>query len=165
MKVGIVSDSHGRSKRLHRAMEIFVERGVAAVVHCGDICDVGDVEILGSARPEAYLVRGNMDRRLTDLPAACEQWGVHFHDEAVEVPIGEGDYLIGIHGHLPRLLDGLMGEPQFPYICCGHTHETFDERDGVTRVINPGAIYHARPATIAVLDTDTDELEFIELET
>jgi len=134
MKVGLLSDSHGKSKRLRAAMAVLADRGVDAIVHCGDICDIRDVEILASAKPEAYLVRGNMDRHLEDLPAVAEHWGVHFHDEAIEVPIGEGEFLVAVHGHRERLFQALLGDPMFPYVCCGHTHETRDEREGITRI-------------------------------
>jgi len=163
MKVGIVSDSHGKSSRLREAMQVFIDREVDVIVHCGDIADIRDVEILGSAKPQAYLVRGNMDKHLDGLAEAAEYWGVQFHDEAVEVPLGEGEFLVAVHGHLPRLLASLIGDPLFPYICCGHTHETCDQREGITRIINPGAVYRADPPTVAILDVENDTLEFIEL--
>ena len=38
-----------------------------------------------------------------------------------------------------------------------------DSKIGKTRIINPGALYNARPYTIAVLDVKNDKLEFIEI--
>jgi hypothetical protein len=164
MVIGIVSDSHGKSKRLQTAVEIFARRNVDAVVHCGDIASAGDVEILASIGCATYLVLGNMDRRIEGLIDAAKHWSVHFHAEAVEVPLGEGEFLVATHGNDPSLLQDLMDDPQFPYVCHGHSHATCDERIGITRVINPGALHHIHPRTVAILDTDADKVEFIEVE-
>ncbi len=164
MVIGIVSDSHGKSKRLKAAVEIFARRNVDAVVHCGDIASAGDVEILASIGCAAYLVLGNMDRRIEGLVEAAKRWAVHFHAEAVEVPLGEGEFLVATHGSDSPMLRDLMDDPQFPYVCHGHSHATRDERIGITRVINPGALHHIHPRTIAILDTDSDKVEFIEVE-
>lgn len=148
-------------------MQIFIAAGADAVVHCGDICSVDDVELLSmgpSGRPQPYLVAGNMDRDRAALRAATEQWNVRYHDEVIEVPIGEGEYLAALHGDNGTLMAELMADSQFPYICHGHTHQTRDERVGMTRVINPGAIFRARPLTVAILDTETDELTYLEVE-
>ena len=164
MIVGLVSDSHGKSKRLQAAMEIFARRNVDAVVHCGDIASAGDVEILASIGCATYLVLGNMDRRIAGLVKAAERWSVHFHPDAVEVPLGEGEFLVATHGSDSPMLRDLMNDPQFPYVCHGHSHATRDERIGITRVINPGALHHVHPRTVAILDTESDKLEFIEVE-
>lgn len=148
-------------------MEIFIAAGADVVVHCGDICSADDVELLSmgpSGRPQPYLVAGNMDRDRAALRAAAERWNVRYHDEVIEVPLGDGEYLVAVHGHIPSLLGDLIGDEQFPYVCHGHTHETRDERVGMARVINPGAIFRARPLTVAILDTETDELAYLEVE-
>lgn len=163
MKIGLVSDSHGKTKLLKAAMEIFAERSVEALVHCGDICSAGHVEILASVGCRTYLVQGNMDRRIDNLTEITQQLNIYFHPHAVEVALPEGDYLVATHGNDPHLLKGLIGDPQFPYVCHGHTHEQRDERIGVSRVINPGALHHVYPPTIAILETETDNLEFIEV--
>jgi predicted phosphodiesterase len=43
----------------------------------------------------------------------------------------------------------------------GHTHEIRDERVGLTRVINPGALHRAARYTAAVLEPASDRLEII----
>ena len=48
----------------------------------------------------------------------------------------------------------------------GHTHVRRDERIGVgggktVRVINPGALQRAREKSVAVLDTERDEVRFV----
>ena len=65
-----------------------------------------------------------------------------------------------------HLLAELGAGGQFAYVCHGHTHKRTDERNGRVRVICPGALAHPRKprrAGLAVLDTDADELTFIDL--
>jgi len=167
MKIGLVSDSHGKNKRLRRALAMLMERRVEAVVHCGDICKGKSVETLGAADVETYLVAGNMDRNVEALARAAERCGVRFCPICVEVPIGDGEHLIATHGDNQRLLDELAAGGQFRYICHGHTHRRRDERFGAVRVICPGSLYRPKAPPCrggAVLETDSDTLQFIDLE-
>ena len=162
MKIGIVSDSHGKAKRLAAALKTLADRQVEAIVHCGDVGSIQCVELLAATGVPAYLVPGNMDRHVERLQAAAESGGVHFAWEVVTVPIGQGRQLAVTHGNDEGVLQELIREQQFPYICRGHTHSASNERIGNVRVINPGALHHAqRPhtPTVAVLDTQADTVE------
>ena len=163
MKIGIVSDSHGKADRLGRAVETLIARGAEAVVHCGDIGGEECIDVLGGAGVAAYAVAGNMDRRLDALAARARQTGVHFSLDTVLVDLGDGSHLAATHGNDAAALRQLLADGRLRYLCHGHTHTPRDERSGSVRVINPGALYHARPLTVALLDTDTDTLEHIEL--
>lgn len=166
MRIGIVSDSHGKVRRLRKALEALGERNVDAVVHCGDLGSADCVELLGQFGAQTYAVTGNMDRRLAPLQDAARRCGVKLASEVIEVPLGGGEYLVAAHGHDERTLGGLIADEQFPYVCCGHSHRFRDERHGKVRVINPGALVHPRSPrhpTAVVLDTETDTLERIDL--
>ena len=165
MKIGIISDSHGKAERMAAALEVFSDRGVDAIVHCGDAGSVECIEMLGVAGAPACAVSGNMDRRRKRaMAAAAERCGVAFSTSFVEVPLGGGQFLVATHGHDAALLDELIAGEQFPYVCHGHTHRVRDERIGKVRVINPGALAHPRDPrypTVAILDTETDTLEHV----
>ena len=166
MRIGIVSDSHGKTRRLRAALRLLAERDVDAVVHCGDVVSVECVEALGAFGRPAYVVLGNMDRRGQRLHDAAERAGVNFAWEVIEVPLGRRQYLVATHGDDPSVLAGLVAGEQFPYVCHGHTHRVRNERLGAVRVINPGALCHPRghhPATVAVLDTEADSVETVEV--
>jgi putative phosphoesterase len=166
MKIGIVSDSHGKVKPLKAALDLLVDRGVETIVHCGDVGSVECVESLGATGVPTYLVPGNMDRNVEKLQAAADRCHVNFAGEVALVPIGAGRYLGATHGNDAAVLHELIAQKQFPYVCHGHTHRAGDERIGNVRVINPGALRHARNPrrpTAAVLDTDTDTLEYIKV--
>ncbi len=164
MKIGIVSDSHGRAKCLRAAMDVLVASGVEAIVHCGDIGSVECVKVLASAGIDAYAVAGNMDRHVSRLQTVANASGLNFSWEVVEVPIGEGKHLVATHGHDRNVLAGLITGGQFPYVCHGHTHKARDERIGNVRVINPGALHHTRRHTVAIIDTHIDTVEYITTE-
>ena len=166
MKIGIVSDSHGRGDRLQSAMEAFASRGVQAVVHCGDIGSTQCVEALSSIDAATYAVAGNVDAHVKQLGSAAATSGVTFAWEVVEVPLGDGQHLVATHGCDQEVLEELIRGEQFPYVCHGHTHRVRDERIGPVRVINPGALRSPKAPkhpSAAILDTDGDPLEFIAL--
>ena len=165
MKVGIVSDSHGKTKRLGRALELLKQHGPEVIVHCGDILSEVCVEQLGSCGSAAYLVAGNMDRscirRIQKSSARC---GVHFERGFVSVPIGENQHLAATHGHSESLLEELVHDERFRYVCHGHTHQRRDETCNRTRLLNPGALYQpkgTKDRTVLLLDTETDVVEEI----
>jgi hypothetical protein len=161
MRIGIVSDTHGEAGRLRKAMAVFELRGVQAIVHCGDVGSGRCLRLLAEAPCSVYVVAGNMDRHVDELAALAQQHGVQFSWEVVEVPLGDGRTLVATHGHDERILGELVRDRQFPYVCHGHTHRRRDERIEGVRVINPGALRHARIHTVAVLDTDADTVEHV----
>ena len=164
MKVGILSDSHGKTPRLRKALMLLKSRGVQAVVHCGDLGGVRDLEELATAGVPVYVVLGNMDRHLQELVEAAQQLGVTLAPEVLEAPLDDGRVLLATHGHDESLLRELISEGRFPYLCHGHTPRRRDERIGPVRVINPGALYRGHPPSLAVLDTSSDQLEFVDLD-
>jgi len=161
MKIGILSDSHGKNDRLASALKLLVGGGAEVLVHCGDIGSAWSVELLGQAGPPAYLVMGNIDRHADDLQTSAQRCGVHLGWEVVEVPIGPDRYLLATHGHDEQLLDELITGQQFPFICHGHTHHARNQQIGKIRVINPGALHNTRRCSVALLDTAAGEVEFI----
>jgi len=163
MKIGIVSDSHGKADRLRRALHLLRERGAEVLVHCGDVGSADCVAALAETRLPAYAVAGNMDRHVRRLGDEAVRCGVHFSDDAAVVDIGGGRLLGVVHGNDEAALSRLLADERVVYLCRGHTHRRSDDRAGGTRIINPGALHHARPATVALLDTESDTLESIEV--
>ncbi|MCP4378371.1 MAG: YfcE family phosphodiesterase [bacterium] len=166
MLIGLLSDSHADTSRLENAVAILARQGAEAVVHCGDIEAVEHVEILAQSGVPAYLVAGNMDRHPAKLSKLAEDCGVNFAPDFLEVPLGDDQYLIALHGHNEQLLMELVQGGQFPYICHGHTHRTADNSYGPVRVICPGALSNPRSPkfpTVVILDTNANTLRFLEV--
>ena len=167
MKIGIVSDSHGKSERLNAAIIAMKRSQVEAIVHCGDISDPDDIDRLAETGVAVYVVAGNMDHRVSRLREVAEKRGVHFSSEVLEVPLGDGCHLVATHGHDQRVLGELIADQQFGYVCHGHTHCRRDERIDKTRVINPGALCHPKRPPVpsaAILDTGSDTLDWLEID-
>ena len=166
MLIGLLSDSHANTSRLEKAVSLLIRQGAEALVHCGDICAADQVAILADRGAPAYLVAGNMDRRPAELAKKAHACGVNFAADFLEAPLGDGRYLIALHGHNDQLLREFVVGGQFPYICHGHTHRAADKTYGPVRVICPGALVHPRSPkhpTAAILDTDSDTVRFIEV--
>jgi hypothetical protein len=164
MKIGLVSDTHGREQALAAALSLFADRQCRALVHCGDVGSVECLRLLGSTAMQAYATAGNMDRHLqSHLAETAEQSGVVFSARSVELQLADGRWLAATHGHDERLLRELVLGREFSYVCCGHSHARRDERHGGVRIINPGALHRARPHSAAVLDTLTDRVEFLDI--
>lgn len=164
MRIGIVSDSHGKDGRLSQAVSLLLDCRVDTIVHCGDVGSRSCVKLLGQAPVPAYLVAGNMDHNVQALARAAAECGVLFSSEVIGVRLAEDVYLVATHGHDVNVLGELILDGQFPYVCHGHTHRPRDDRFGRTRVINPGALHGTAIYTVAVLDTGTDSLEVISLD-
>ncbi|QDU71609.1 Calcineurin-like phosphoesterase superfamily domain protein [Mucisphaera calidilacus] len=143
---------------------MLVDAGAEMLLHLGDVGTVEVIDALAEVdeageRIEAHLVFGNTDWDLETLRRYAEGLGV-----AVAHPAGRLELKTGLlyfcHGHQPEVMKAGLREGA-RYLCHGHTHRTLDTVQGPTRIINPGALFRAETYTVALLDTDTDELEFL----
>ncbi len=166
MRIGIVSDTHGNAVRLQWALEALHAERAEALVHCGDLGHLRLLDLLAGAGVPIWLAAGNMDRDLDALGKRASAVSIAFHPRTIELPFADGRYLVATHGDRQAALEELIAGGQFPYVCHGHTHRMRDDRIGACRVINPGALHQPRgghPPTAALLDTDADELRFLEI--
>lgn len=166
MKVGIISDSHGRTKLLRSALDELLARDAEIIVHCGDIGGPEAIQLLSGTELPVFIVAGNTDARFEQLEQLADSLGVNYSSEVAEVPLGQGEFLAATHGHDQTVLRELIEDQQFPYVCHGHTHRFRDENIAGIRVINPGALHHPRNPrfpTVVLLDTDNDTIERIDL--
>ena len=161
MKLGIMSDSHGRTQRVLSALEVLDAAGAEAIVHCGDI---GGPDMLDEfAGRKCWFVWGN-----TDFPQAAwrpqvEALGLPWPEGPIELTLS-GRRIAVYHGHEPGF-QGAIHCGKFDYLLHGHSHRQADYRSGRTRVINPGALHRVGLPTVAVLDIDSDDLTVLAVET
>jgi putative phosphoesterase len=161
MRLGILSDSHGESRRVRAAMDVFDQLNVTVIVHCGD---VGGEDVLAEmVGRDCHFVWGNTDEPTNRVFAFLETAGIEPpRDVPLELRL-RGKLIHVFHGHEPEFRRALTSTDA-DYILHGHTHTCRDERIAGARVINPGALQRARRYTVAVLDLDTDLLTFHEIE-
>ncbi|MBI3408325.1 MAG: YfcE family phosphodiesterase [Planctomycetes bacterium] len=160
MQIAVVSDSHGRLSTVRRALALLEGRSVDIVIHCGDIDDEDTVTLFPAS---THFVFGNCDFDRQTIRQAVEQCGAKLHEPFGRLELA-GQTLAFIHGDDKRLLTDLETSQKYDFLFYGHTHQAMEHRTGKTRVINPGALYRARPKTFAILDLKTGVLESVVVE-
>jgi len=159
MKIGVLSDSHGRAAMTALAISALRSAGAELLLHLGDLGSNEVIEEL--AGQDARIVLGNCDDPPEPLIRTARSL-----DIAVDHPMGwvtaAGKRIAYTHGHLEDLMAQAL-EAGVDYLLHGHSHELRDERIGRTRVINPGALFRAARYTAAVLDPAADELTIIDV--
>ncbi|MBY0585767.1 metallophosphoesterase [bacterium] len=159
MLLGIVSDSHDHLTRLEWALDRCIRENIEGLIHPGDIIAPFAARMLAQMWTGPRLtVYGNNDgeRRglalvlpeITDGPVLCE-WGGkrisvdHYPPDAEHRPITKASLVI-----------------------FGHTHQVLVERREGVLYLNPGEScgwVTGRP-TMALLDTENERVEIIEIE-
>ena len=168
MILGILSDTHGQTRRTADALRLLQRVGAEALVHCGDVGGAGVLDVLAGWR--AWIQWGNTDAADDALVAHAEALGLN---AAHEVPLHldlDGHRIAVFHGHEPAFLrffkrkpvGGARGAGRVgrDYVLCGHQHVASDTCIGCWRVINPGALHRAYVYTVATLDLATDAVKF-----
>src|SRR5438445_13206280 len=158
MRIGIVSDTHGRHATVEIVVELLRQRRVYCVLHCGDIDDADTVWLFENLT--THFVFGNCDTERAGLRQA-----IYAIAGTLQEPFGnlelEGRKIAWIHGDDKRLLQEIENSGNFDFLFYGHTHHAEQHCTGPTLVVNPGALHRARPTTFAVLDLESGQLESV----
>ncbi|RUL86852.1 metallophosphoesterase family protein [Tautonia sociabilis] len=158
MRIGILSDSHDQIDRTAAAVALLAAEGAESLVHCGDLTGPEVVHVVAASGLPCRYVLGNNDFDLEAVERAIAATGDLLLGWSAEFELG-GRRLAVTHGHLSGEFRRLVRTAP-DYLLFGHTHQRLDERDGPTRVINPGALHRARIWTVALLDLDSDVVQF-----
>jgi uncharacterized protein len=159
MLLGVVSDTHGNIRRTVQAVELLQDRGVEAVLHCGDVGSPGIVELF-AAWP-THFVAGNCDAR-EDLGAEVRAASQNWHDLFGEITLSNRRIAL-LHSHMQGKLVECEASGQYDLVCYGHTHRYETHRIGETVILNPGALHRAHPPTIAIVDLASMQVEHVEI--
>lgn len=161
VRVGLVSDSHGRFECLSRMADTAPD--VAAWIHCGDYCDDGEDLAIYTGVP-VYAVLGNNDymTRTNDPECRC-------------ITVG-GIRIVAIHGcqwygerRWQKLVE-LGRQHQADLVAFGHTHRRFIKTEGDLWIVNPGSIGLPRDnrqgtyAIVSIEDGAIKDVAFREIE-
>ena len=158
MLIGILSDTHDRAKMMAAAILLLREKKAEFFIHCGDVGEESMLDHLAGL-PCAFIW-GNNDWDRAGLQRYAQQLGISCYGGQADLTL-DGKRLAVIHGDDLRLRQQLLDSQEYDYLLQGHTHVKFDGKVGRTRIINPGALHRARPKTVALLDSQTDRLEFL----
>lgn len=159
-RLGIVSDSHGRVESTRAAANLLESFDVFQVIHCGDI---GTADVIGAlSRWPTHYVFGNCDHELDTLRAAMKEAGATCHERFGTLQL-EGREIAFLHGDDHAKLIDSITSGAFDLVCHGHTHRAKQEMAGNTLILNPGALFRARPLSIAVVELPTLEVTTLDL--
>ncbi len=134
MIIGILSDTHDHLDRLKKAMDIFREQEVEAVLHAGDFVAPFVAPVLATLGKPVYGVFGNNDGERLGLLAAFRQLG----------PLNQPPMPLLLHKvrillmHEPVLLEPLARSGEYDLIVYGHLHQPEVRREQQTLILNPG---------------------------
>lgn len=147
--LGVISDTHvpDKARAINpRALQIFRQAQVSALLHAGDISTPVVLETLGEIAP-VHAVKGNRDwLALGHLP---RERILHFGGFTIGMAHGHGglwNYLAGkvryirygyrLDDFLPRFIHRFK---QIDVVVFGHSHRTVNEVRNGTLLFNPGA--------------------------
>lgn len=165
MRIGIVSDTHDRQRRVEAAVERFNQADLDLVLHAGDYVSPFVVPWLAALSSPLVGVFGNNDG---DRALVAERFAEHDHLDLrgdfarIEA---EGAVIALLHGHQHELFDALVASQGFDYVVRGHSHRAGTERHGRTLVVNPGTASGilAENPTAAILDTASGAVDLLVL--
>ncbi|MFO0812290.1 MAG: YfcE family phosphodiesterase [Gemmatales bacterium] len=157
MLLGIISDTHDHAKRTARAIKLFTQAGVEAVVHCGDICEPNILSLF-EGTPTSYVL-GNNDYEPELQAFAKKSSEMSYLGEGGIITLA-GKKIAVTHGHLHRITRELLGQ-QPDYLLSGHTHVAVHEMVRGVTCINPGALHRAPEYSVALLNLATNDLQWL----
>lgn len=161
MKLGLIADTHDYVDGIRRAIQLFQVERVDRIFHLGDLCQPETAwEFIGI--PTSYIL-GNNETELVSLRRAFQATGIEYLGEQAVLQV-DGKTLCLYHGTRDSTVDRLIQSQEYDYLFKGHSHTLEDYTVGRTRVINPGAVYRAKPRTLATLRPESGELDVFELD-
>ncbi len=160
MKIAVVSDTHSSTATVQRALRLIVPYRVQHILHCGDIEDVATVALFPK---NTHFVYGNCDMDRAPLKKAIEDLGATLHEPFGHLDLADRSIAF-LHGDDKGLLRDLERADTYDFLFHGHTHLAREHRTGHTRVINPGALYRAKPKSFVILDLATGMVESVIVE-
>jgi putative phosphoesterase len=141
MRIGVLSDTHGHRAKTERVVDVFHQRQIDLVIHCGDIGSPEIVELL-SPWP-AHFVFGNVDDP-SELRPAIVRLGKVCHERFGAIEL-DGLHIAFLHGDTAQ-------SGQWDLVCFGHSHVAEISQRGSTKLLNPGAVYRSARPSVAIVE-------------
>lgn len=160
MQIGIMSDSHDDMAQLKKAVALFNERGVSAVLHAGDLISPFTFEMLDDLNCPITCIFGNNDG---DRVLLTDKSKNTITPQPLCLRLGDRKVVMV---HEPASVEALASSGLYDVVIYGHTHTPDVRKVNTTLVINPGktARLHKGSSTVALLETDTLNAQIVSLE-
>ncbi|MEX0844323.1 MAG: metallophosphoesterase [Balneolaceae bacterium] len=161
MLIGLISDTHDHIPNLKKAVQIFKDRKTDLVLHAGDYCSPFMIPLFEGLNMKGIFGNNDGDKYL--LISKFREIGADMEGDFMKVEAG-GLTIAVYHGTYAEITESLIESGRYDVVVTGHTHEMIRKKVGDTIAINPGtANGFDGKASIAFLDSDTKEVEFVEL--
>lgn len=157
IRVVVVADTHSRPHP--EAARRIVALRPDAILHGGDIGDLGVLDELAKLAPLMIAVRGNIDTHAADLPDAVAIDFLAAGRSVLRVLLMH----IAVYGPRVRADAARLARANAAsIIVCGHSHVPFIGRDGGLVLFNPGSIGPRRfqlPIVFGVLEIADNQVK------
>lgn len=160
MLIGALSDTHSRIDTTRAAIALLQQRGVQQLIHCGDIGGIPVLDLMVGV-PAAF-VWGNCDYDHHTLQGYAQAMGIQCFGALGRLTLA-GKVVAFLHGDNHHQLRTIIDAQDCDFVLHGHTHVRGVNDIGKVRVVNPGALHRASVKTVAVIDTDSRNVEFLEV--
>ena len=181
MKIGILSDTHDDIDNTNKAIDIFQENDVKAVIHAGDIISppvIAEFYRLTEKGVKLFGIFGNNDGEKKGLKNAFEIVGGELLGDIGKIELGGLKFCI-YHGQDLKKKEKIIKSGKFDVFVFGHTHTRYPK--GVdteiindTIVLNPGTAHSVAKtfasdtqyfgeSSIVIFDTTTKQYKFFDL--
>lgn len=161
MLIGVLSDTHGRLDTTRSAMELLRKRRVEQLIHCGDVGSLPVLDLMVGI-PAAF-VWGNCDHDHHTLQHHAQVSGIHCCGALGRLTL-DSAIVSFLHGDDHRQLRTIIAAQDCDFLFHGHTHVRTVDDAGKVRIVNPGALHRAMVKTVAIVDTRSRDVEFLEVE-
>jgi putative phosphoesterase len=164
MKIGLLADTHDRLPAVEQLLKRMADAGVQLVMHAGDYCAPFALRPFIQASVPVIGVFGRNDGDRDGLRAAAAT-------SRIAIELFESPHSFELAGRSVLLVHDLAEvQPRsveaHALVVYGCAHQPRTEQRGGTLLVNPGEAcgwLNGSPSA-AVLDLDTNALEFIKLE-
>ncbi len=157
MLIGVISDTHDHLTTIGRALDLFDQRGVQAMIHPGDLVAPFAARKLLEYSGPIYVTYGNNDGEREGLRKILPQ----ITDGPLKIIMGGKKILV--HHFIEWCSQSDIDEADI--VITGHTHEVVNEEQDGTLLLNPGECcgWVNDRATVGLLDTEAMSMEIVEL--
>lgn len=162
MIIGILSDTHGDIVRTAQAVKRFIDVGVGAVFHCGDVGSSAVLAELAGLDVPVYVVFGNVDLYTDEFRFFPSNLGIHLLGRFGEVEL-DGYSIALLHSDDQFKYQKAVRSGKYDYVFSGHSHVVHHFTEDKTCCINPGAVGRGGEGRAALLDLASNKLTVFSL--
>jgi len=157
MLIGVLSDTHDRLPVQDKALSLFRDSQVEAVIHAGDVVAPFAAKRLLEWTGSLYIIYGNNDGERQGLKEVLPR----IQDGPLTMELGGKRILV--HHYIESCDPADINQSDI--IITGHTHEVVNQQRDDKLFLNPGECcgwLYGR-CTVAILDTDSFSARIIEV--